>query len=152
MQVTSQGACGKLWQVLVVVQPVPVLQWLYRRHQEKAKNSLNPAWHWEPWCRVPVMALRDVREQQPRGMPKFFHLSCSWSAWKPRAVRSKEFQTSWRSYFSPREPPAGLQPPFASPAGAAQEGSLANWWVLHLCCCLWHVCKHCFLTELVAMS
>lgn len=57
-----------------------------------------------------------------------------------------------RSCFNPRETPADLQPLSASPAGAAQEGSPANWWVLHMCCCLWHVCKHCILTKLTAMS
>lgn len=59
--------------VLVVVQPAPVLQWLYRRCCEKAKNGLNPAWHWGAL----VVALRDVQGQEHHGMPKFLHLSCS---------------------------------------------------------------------------
>lgn len=78
--------------VLLVVQPAPVLQWLYRRCCEKVKNSLNPAWHWG--------ALMQSTSHGPEGCPR---TGTPWYAqvsppvlflvsWELRAVRSKEFQ------------------------------------------------------------
>lgn len=93
------------------------------------------------------------KDRNPMVCLKFLHLSCSSFAgsqgqWGARNFRPSEAEI----LLQPQESPADLQPLSASPAGAAQEGSPANWWVLHMCCCLWHVCKRCILTKLTAMS
>lgn len=150
MQVTSQGARGKLWQCCWWCS----LLLSYSGFTGDAVKKQRTAWMQlgtgEPWCRVPVMALRDVQGQEPHGMPEFLHLSCCWLL---GAKGSEEQGISGclklTSYLNPT---ADLQHPSAFPAGAAQEASLENWWVLHMCCCLWHVCKPCILPELTAMS
>lgn len=80
--------------VLVLVQPAPLLQWLYRRRCEKAKNSLNAAWHWG--------ALVQSASGGPEGCPRTGTPWWAWVSppvlllvcWEPRAVRSKEFQAA----------------------------------------------------------
>lgn len=114
--------------VLVVVQPAPVLQWLYGKHCEKAKNSLNPGWHWGAL----VQSASDGPEGCPRTGTPWYALSFSICP-VPRLLGAKGSEVQGisghlklRSCFNPRETPADLQPLSASPAGAAQEGSPAN--------------------------
>lgn len=149
MQVTSQGACGKLWQCSLLL--------YYSGSIGDTVQKQRTAWilldTGEPWCRVPVMALRDVRGQQPHGLPKFLHLSCSWFAgsqwhWGARNFRPSEAEI----LLQPKRVSSRSAAPLCFPTGAAQEGSLANWWVLHMCCCLWQAWRLCILTELAAMS
>lgn len=132
--------------VLVVVQPAPVLQWLYRRSYEKSKEqpessmalgSPGAEYQWWPWGMS--------KDRNPMICLSFS--TCPVPGLLRAKGREKQGISGWlklRFYFNPA---ADIQRPSASPAGAAQEGSLANWGVLHMCCCLWHVCKHCILSS-----
>lgn len=150
MQVTSQGACGKLWQCWFWCSLLLYYSGCIGDAVKKQRTAWMQRGTGEPWCRVPVVALRDVQGQEPRGEPEFLHLSCCWFAGSRGQWGARNFRLlKLRSYFSPT---ADLQPPSAFPTGEAQEASLVNWGILHMCCCLWHVCKPCILPGLTARS
>lgn len=80
------------------------------------------------------MALRDVSQQQPHCTPCFSTspvpgLLGSQGQGGPRDFGPSEAEI----LLQPGEPPVGLQPTSAFPAGAAQEGGRADWWALHVC-------------------
>lgn len=91
MQVTSQGACGKPWQCWWWCSLLLHCSDFIGDAVKKQSTAWIQLGTEEPWCRVPVEALRDVWGQKPHGMPTFHHLSCSWFV----GNQGREFQAAW---------------------------------------------------------
>lgn len=94
MQVTSQGACGKLWQCWWWCSLLLYYSGFIGNTAKKQRTAWIQLGTGEPWCRVPVMAQRDVQGQEPCGMPKFLHLSCSSFAGRQGQWGARNFRPS----------------------------------------------------------